>query len=108
MLLAASAFLIGVALGLRRNVFILVPASIVGAGVVFTVNVASQDSLWAALIAVSSIVALQVGYLAGTFVTAFTGERKDVVSAPELQAKNGCDGADVVYFHKHSLAKAQQ
>ncbi len=108
MLLLASAFFIGVALGLRRNVFILVPASIVSASVVLAVSIAGHDSFWTnVLITTSTIVALQIGYLAGIIVLPCTDERQDVVSAPDMSIENAYEGADVVYLHKYWSAKAR-
>ena len=84
MLLLASALFIGVALSLRHNVFILIPASIVSAGAILAVSIAGHDSFWTiVLITTSTIVALQMGYLAGIIVVPLTGERQDVVSAPD-------------------------
>jgi hypothetical protein len=108
MLLLASALLIGVALGLRHNVFILIPASIVSAGAILAINIVGQDSFWASVLnTTSTIVALQMGYLAAIIVLPLTGERQDVVSAPDGLIENAYERADVVYFHKYWLAKTQ-
>jgi hypothetical protein len=113
MLLLASALFIGVALGLRHNVFILIPASVVSVGAVLAVSIAGLDSFWTiVLVTTSTIVALQMGYLAGVIVFSLTGERQDVVSASDTPIENAYERADyeradVVYFHKYWLAKTQ-
>jgi hypothetical protein len=47
MLLLASALLVGAVLGLRHNVFALIPASIMSAGAVFAASFADGDNVWA-------------------------------------------------------------
>jgi len=108
MLLLASALFIGVALGLRHNVFILIPASIVSGGALLAISIAGHDSFWAhVLVTTSIIVALQMGYFAGIMVLPLTGEHQDVVRAPDKPIENAYECTDVVYFHKYWLAKTQ-
>ena len=64
------AIVIGVMLGLRFKVFILIPANVIGSAAAFGAGLAFSDSLWSVLLAmVLAIVALQIGYLAGTVLT---------------------------------------
>jgi hypothetical protein len=113
MLLLASALFIGVALSLRHNVFILVPACIVSTGAVLVVSIAGHDSFWTiVLLTTSTLVALQMGYLAGIIVLPLTGTCQDAVSASDTPIENAYERvdyerADVVYFHKYWLAKTQ-
>ena len=113
MLLLASALFIGVALGLRHNVFILIPACIVSTGAILAVSIAGHDSIWTiVLVTTSTLVALQMGYLAGIIVLPLTGTRQDVVSASDTPIENAYERADyeradVVYFHKYRLAKTR-
>jgi len=100
MLLLASALFIGVALGLRHNVFILIPVSVISAGAVLTVSIAGHDSFWSIfLITTSTIVALQIGYFIGITTVPLTGERQNVVSIP---MENAQESANVVYLHDWS------
>ena len=111
MLLLASALFIGVALSLRHNVFILVPACILSAGTTLVVSIAGHDSFWTiVVVTTSTLVALQMGYLAGIIVLPLTRGRQDVISASDTPIEHAYDRADyrradVVYFHKYWLAK---
>lgn len=65
MLPLASALFLGAVLGLRFNVFVLIPASLVAAGTTFATSFAAGDSFVAALsFAISSVIVLQLGYFA--------------------------------------------
>jgi membrane protein DedA with SNARE-associated domain len=67
-MLLASVLLLGALLGLRHNVLVLVPAGLTSASIVFAASLASGDSTWAILlVTASSLVALQLGYLAGAW-----------------------------------------
>ena len=113
MLLLVSALFIGVALSLRHNVFILVPACIVSAGATLAVSIAGHDSFWTiVVVTTSTFVALQMGYLAGAIVLSPTRDRQDVVSASATPIEHAYERADyrradVVYFHKYWLAKTR-
>jgi hypothetical protein len=108
MLLLASALFIGVALGLRHNVFILVPACIVSAGTTLVVSIAGHDSFWTiVVVTTSTLAALQMGYLAGAIVLPLAGKPQDVVSAPDKPIEHAYERADVVHFHKYRLAKTR-
>lgn len=108
MLLLASALFIGVALSLRHNVFVLVPACIVSTGATLVVSLAGHDSFWTiVLVTTSTLVALQMGYLAGIIVLPLTRERREAVSTPDKPIEQAYGRADVVYFHKYWLAKTQ-
>jgi len=70
MLLLASALLVGAVLGLRYNVFVLIPTSLMSAGAVFGASFADSHYVWAILLITTfSVVALQLGYLAGNFAS---------------------------------------
>lgn len=106
MLLLASALLIGVALGLRHNVFVLVPASVVSLGATLTVNIAGHDGVWTIVfVTIATVVTLQMGYLIGTVIGPFTGERQNAVSSPDMPIENALENTNVVYFHNYWPAK---
>ena len=66
MLPATSALVIGAALGMRHNVFILVPASLVSVAAAVALGMACDDSAWTiVLTSFLTVVALQIGYLLG-------------------------------------------
>ena len=75
------------------------------------VSIAGHDSFWTiVVVTTSTIVALQMGYLAGIIVLPLTRGRQDVVSASATPIEHAYDRADyrradVVYFHKYWLAK---
>jgi hypothetical protein len=106
MLMPISAFLIGLAVGLRHNVFILIPAGVVAAAVALCIGIAANDSFFAiVLVVISTTAALQIGYLAGIVIS--SGVRHDLVSAPEVPIANAYGRTDVVHFHQYRLAKTQ-
>ena len=109
MLLLVSALLIGVALGLRHNVFILVPATIVSSlSAMVLVGIASHDSVWTiAFVTIATVVILQTGYLIGTVIVLFTAERQNIASIPKAPMENAHDGASVVYLHNYGPAKTR-
>ena len=108
MLLLASALFIGVALSLRHNVFILIPASIVSAGAILTVSIADHDSFWTIVfVTTSTVIALQMGYLIGISVVPLTGEYRNVVSVSDAPMENAHESANVVHFHNYWSAKTQ-
>jgi hypothetical protein len=69
MLLLSPVFFIGAALGLRLNVFTLIPASLTAAVAVPSANLAWSFGWGTFALAVASIITLQLGYLAGTIVS---------------------------------------
>lgn len=105
MLIPISACLIGLALGLRHNVFILIPAGVVTAGTALCIGVAAHDSFFAIiLVMVFAIATLQIGYLAGIVIS--SSVRQDSASAPEAPIENAYGRADVVHLHQYRLAKS--
>jgi hypothetical protein len=108
MLLLISALFIGVALGLRHKVFILVPASILSVGVILIVGIVGHDGVWAIVfITIATVATLQVGYLVGTVIVPFARGRQNVVSIPQVPVKNAHEGAGVVYLHSYWSAKTR-
>lgn len=102
MLLLVSALFIGVALSLRHNVFILIPASIASAGAILTAGIADHDSFWTIVfVTTSTVIALQTGYLIGIGIVPLTGEYRNVASISE----NAPASANVVHFHNYWSAK---
>jgi hypothetical protein len=68
-MLAMAAMVVGVVLGLRLTVVILIPAIAFGSAIALGIGIAHSDSLWSIFIAVGlTTTALQMGYLTGTFV----------------------------------------
>ena len=107
MLLLASAVLVGAALGLRHNVFVLVPASLVAVGVVFAANLAGGDSLGAALlITTGSAFALQLGYFMGIMASR-ADALEETVGASDRPVDQTYHGAEIVYLSRHWLAKTR-
>jgi hypothetical protein len=106
MLLLVSALFIGVALGLRHNVFILVPASILSVGIILIVGIAGHDSVWAiVLITIAAVATLQVGYVVGTVIVPSAGGRQNVAGIAPVPVKNVHEGAGVVYLRSYWSAK---
>ncbi len=71
-MLAMAGVFIGALLGLRFNALILVPAVTVSFVTVLGVGLAFDDSVWFALLAaVSTVTALQIGYIAGSLIGFF-------------------------------------
>ena len=106
MLMPISAFLIGLALGLRYNVLILIPAGVVTAATVICISITAHESFFAAvLVIVFTILALQIGYLTGIVIS--TSVRQDLASASESPSENTYGHADVVHFDRYRLAKTQ-
>ena len=105
MILAISALFIGVALGMRHSVLILVPATIVSSAATVGLAVAHDDSLLALLLSMAlTTVTLQMGYLAGSVVSQ-THACQDSPSASVNPIEGAREGADVLYLHRYSLAK---
>jgi hypothetical protein len=70
MMLAMTVMLIGVLLGLRFKVLILVPAIVVGSTAALWSGIAYNDSLRSILlVTAATITALQFGYLGGTIIS---------------------------------------
>jgi hypothetical protein len=68
-MLAMAALLVGVLLGLRLTVIILIPAIAFGSAIALGIGIAHRDSLWSILLAMGlTTTALQMGYFTGTFV----------------------------------------
>lgn len=108
MMLLASAFLIGVALSRRYNVFLLVLTSFFGASAILVFGIAVHGSIWENLfVATSTIVGLQIGYFAGMVVVTSIGGRPNIVNASGTSIENVHDRDDVVHFRKYWLAKIQ-
>jgi hypothetical protein len=106
MLMPISVFLIGLALGLHYNAFILIPAGVVVATTTLGVSIAAQDSFFTiVLVIVFAIVALQIGYVAGIVIS--NGVRQDLVSVPQVPIENKYGHAAVVHFHEYRLSKTQ-
>ena len=60
---------VGAALGLRFKAFVLVPAIAVSSLGALAIGIGSGDSIWSSLLGMLSVVtALQIGYIAGTFL----------------------------------------
>ena len=63
--------LIGAMLGMRFNVLVLLPATVLISAATLSAGIAYYNSPWSTLIiAVLAIAALQIGYLAGSVVNA--------------------------------------
>lgn len=78
MMLAITAVLFGVVLGMRFKILILLPATVIGSATTLGVGVAHSDGFWAIVLATALVIAaLQVGYLAGTIVIASSHIGKD-------------------------------
>jgi hypothetical protein len=108
MLLLIAALVIGFALGVRHKVFILVPASIVSLGPILIVGIAGHDSVWTIVLStIATVATLQVGYLIGTVIVPFGGERQKVLGIPQVPAKNAHEGAGVVYLHSYWSVKTR-
>lgn len=108
MMLLASAFLIGVALSRRYNVFILAPASFVAVSAILVIGVAAHGGIWEnVIVAASTIFGLQLGYFAGTIAVAFAGGRPNIATVPSAPVENMHDRNDVVHFRKYRLVKTQ-
>jgi hypothetical protein len=83
--LAIGCFLIGMLLGLRFRVLILVPTTMVGMPIVAGIALSSGSSVWwASIVALMAATLLQIGYLCG----AATGL---LVTAIELRAARRVD-----------------
>ena len=84
MTLVTMAALIGAILGLRYNVLILVPASVISSVAIFGTGMARSDSPSSILLTVFlAITALQMGYMTGALIysiVAKTRARKDLPS----------------------------
>ena len=64
--LAIETMLIGLVLGLRFNVLVLVPATVIGSAFAIAKGMAYSDNIWTILLVMASVMAaLQIGYLAG-------------------------------------------
>ena len=100
-MLLASVLFVGALLGLRHNVLVLVPAGFTSASVVFAASIAGGDSIWAMLLVTAfSLVALQLGYLAGAWYSQasaveeeadfrkFARQRSRCLSKPPLGREN--------------------
>ena len=107
MLPATSALVIGAALGMRHNVFILVPVSLVSAAAAVVLGMACDDSAWTIVLMSSlTVVALQIGYLLGDFASR-SGAKQDLTHTPVAPIEGALEGAEVLYFGRYSLAKDQ-
>jgi hydrogenase/urease accessory protein HupE len=88
---AVTALFIGAMVGLRFNVFVLVPAVVIGSVAILGIGMAHSNNLWLSLLAmVVAITALQIGYLVGAViyvVIARTHFRKN--SQEAIAAKQG-------------------
>lgn len=101
-MLLASVLFVGALLGLRHNVLVLVPAGFTSASVVFAASIAGGDSIWAMLLVTAfSLVALQLGYLAGAWYSQASAVEEDANS------ENSNDNAHVVYLNRHWAGKIQ-
>jgi len=66
MLIALGMAAVGVALGLRFEVFALVPTALVGEFASFCIGLTCNDAVWSILLmALLGVTALELGYLAG-------------------------------------------
>jgi hypothetical protein len=64
--LAIETMLIALVLGLRFNVLVLVPATVIGSAFAIAKGMAYSDNIWTILLVMASVMAaLQIGYLAG-------------------------------------------
>jgi hypothetical protein len=84
-MLAMTALLVGVLLSMRFKVLILAPATLIGAVVTFGAVISHRDSVWSIVLAsVLAIVALQIGYFAGSVVMAEARIGKNSAKTVEL------------------------
>ena len=88
--------LIGAALGLRWNVFILIPTIILVAVCTADIQVARGDHAGSvALVIALAVTALQIGYLVGGIAPmAVEGLRRHIVAAPDIQENMEVVGSD--------------
>ena len=88
--------LIGAALGLRWNVFILIPTIILAAICTAVIQVARGDHAGSvALVIALAVTALQIGYLVGSIAPmAVEGLRRHIVAAPDIQENMEVVGSD--------------
>ena len=86
-MLAMTAMLIGVMLGLRFKVLILVRAIVIGSAATLGIGMAQSDSLWTTLLFVAlAITALQMGYLAGTVIRFVSAGARGYKDSPGIIA----------------------
>jgi hypothetical protein len=78
-MLAITAVLIGVFLGTRFNVLVLVPAIVIGMATSVGVSLTQGDQVWWVIVLVAFLTntALQVGYLAGAIIGHAMAERSE-------------------------------
>ncbi len=85
--LALSAFLAGVALGLRYKVVILIPAIVLAMLFAMIVGIARGDQFLSLILAVAIPgAAIQIGYLAGAHIRAVVDDHLINAFAPKAQA----------------------
>ena len=105
-MLEISALLIGAALGIRYNVFILVPCTLISAFASVAFSVAHGETLWIVFVSlILTTMSLQIGYLVGTFFAPSYIRQSPAHSRPSI--KNGRQGAAILYLNHYSLAKTR-
>jgi len=97
-ILALACVLTGMAVGLRFKVFAIIP--IIAAAAILSVAVAPGAGLGIVAAMVLNIVAVQVGYLCGTFANGLLREQRTpasavVSSAPSAKAYNSQKGVGI-------------
>jgi hypothetical protein len=97
MLLLASVFFIGAVLGLRLNVFTLIPASLTAAVAVPSANLAWSFGWGTLALAVASVTTLQLGYLVGNIVSQIGISS----SAPDTTISDTRESVEVVCLSQH-------
>ena len=102
MLMPFSALLLGIALGLRYNVCILIPGSVTALTAVLFIGFSAHDSYFdIALLAVSTTAALQIGFMTGSAISSSRTDSETTSRQVPIEQ----DG--VVHFPYHRLPKTQ-
>ena len=92
--LALSAFLAGIALGLRYKVVILIPAVALVMLFAMIVGIARGDRFLSVILAMAIPgAAIQVGYLAGAYIRTTVDDHLIKAFAPKAQTRE-CEAAD--------------
>jgi|SRR6185437_5076407 hypothetical protein len=105
-MLEISALLIGVALGIRHNVIVLVPCTLISAFASVGFSLAHGETLWIVFVGIMlTTMALQIGYLIGAF---FAPSRIRQSAAHSWSSvENGRQGAEILYLNHYLLAKTR-
>jgi hypothetical protein len=97
--LAIIGVVVGIVLGLRYKILILVPAVPFAMILAITVGIGRADSFWSiVLTTVALVVAVQLGYLAGIAVHAVVA----AIRPPRKEEGSGKPDSEIAYAWQHS------